>query len=85
MSFIDDEITPIEFLKNGLFLEDHFIGRNEDVPMARHDCVPNQLGTGILEETKEIKISKEMTSKILKVYISYKMKDNVNRVPRNNT
>ena len=42
MSFIDDHVLPIEFLENGFFTKQHFVGGHNDIPSSGHHCIPNE-------------------------------------------
>ena len=48
VSLVNDQVAPVKLLEDGLFFENHFVGRNEDVPMAGHDRVSNKFRTGVL-------------------------------------
>ena len=42
MSFINDHVLPIEFLENGFFTKQHFVGGHNDIPTSGHHCIPNE-------------------------------------------
>ena len=41
MSFINDQVPPVELFEDSLFFDDHFKRSDTDVPLTRHDGVTN--------------------------------------------